>query len=50
VAQQLRDFRRYAIVGITVVAAVLSPPDPFSLFAWAVLGVLLYETAILALE
>ena len=27
-AQQLRDFRRYAIVAITGVAGVLSPPDP----------------------
>ncbi|HEY0300480.1 MAG TPA: twin-arginine translocase subunit TatC, partial [Rhizomicrobium sp.] len=30
-AAQLRDVRRYAIVGITAVAAVLTPPDIFSM-------------------
>ena len=32
-AQGLRDFSRYAIVAITAVSAVLSPPDPFSMLA-----------------
>ena len=47
-AQQLRDFRRYAIVAITGVAAVLSPPDPFSMIAMALPTILLYEAAIYA--
>jgi sec-independent protein translocase protein TatC len=48
--QQLRDFRRYAIVGITGLAAVLSPPDPFSMIAMALPTILLYEGAILAVD
>jgi sec-independent protein translocase protein TatC len=48
--QQLRDFRRYAIVAITAVAAVLSPPDPFSMIAMALPTILLYEAAILAVD
>jgi sec-independent protein translocase protein TatC len=47
---QLRSFRRYAIVGITGVAAVLSPPDPFSMIAMALPTILLYEAAILAVD
>ena len=42
--------RRYAIVGITAVAAVLSPPDPFSMIAMALPTVLLYEGSIWAVE
>jgi sec-independent protein translocase protein TatC len=49
-AQQLRDFRRYAIVAITGIAAVLSPPDPFSMIAMALPTILLYEGAILAVD
>src|SRR5262245_34074216 len=49
-AQQLRDFRRYGIVAITGVAAVLSPPDPFSMIAMALPTILLYEAAILAVD
>ncbi len=45
-AQQLRGFRRYAIVAITGVAAVLSPPDPFSMIAMALPTILLYEAGI----
>src|SRR5262245_20912287 len=48
--QQLRSFRRYAIVAITAVAAVLSPPDPFSMIAMALPTILLYEGAILAVD
>ena len=44
--QQLRDFRRYAIVAITGAAAVLSPPDPFSMIAMALPTILLYEAGI----
>jgi sec-independent protein translocase protein TatC len=47
---QLRAFRRYAIVGITGLAAVLSPPDPFSMIAMALPTILLYEAAILAVD
>jgi sec-independent protein translocase protein TatC len=48
--QQLRDFRRYAIVGITGLAAVLSPPDPFSMIAMALPTILLYEAGIIAVD
>jgi len=47
-AQNLKDFRRYAIVAITAAAGVLSPPDPFSMIAMALPTILLYEAAILA--
>jgi sec-independent protein translocase protein TatC len=47
---QLRQFRRYAVVAITGVAAVLSPPDPFSMVAMALPTILLYEAAILAVD
>jgi sec-independent protein translocase protein TatC len=49
-AEQLRGFRRYAIVAITAVAAVLSPPDPFSMMAMALPTVLLYEASIIAVD
>lgn len=47
-AEGLRGFRRYAVVAITAVAAVLSPPDPFSMIAMALPTVLLYEASIWA--
>ena len=47
-AQSLRGIRRWAIVGITAAAAVLSPPDPFSMIAMALPTILLYEGSILA--
>jgi sec-independent protein translocase protein TatC len=47
---QLRQFRRYAIVAITGAAAVLSPPDPFSMIAMALPTILLYEGAIFAVD
>jgi sec-independent protein translocase protein TatC len=47
-AQNLRDFRRYAILAITGVAAILSPPDPFSMVAMALPTLVLYEAAIYA--
>ena len=46
----LRSFRRYAIVAITAVAAVLSPPDPFSMIAMMLPTILLYEASILMIE
>jgi sec-independent protein translocase protein TatC len=48
--QQLRSFRRYAIVAITAVAGVLSPPDPFSMIAMALPTILLYEIGIIAVD
>ena len=47
---QLRSFRRYAIVAITAVAGVLSPPDPFSMIAMALPTILLYEIGIIAVD
>ena len=43
---QLRSARRYAIVGITAIAAVLTPPDVFSMVSLIVPLVLLYEISI----
>jgi len=44
--KQLREARRYVIVGAFVVAAVLTPPDPLSQFMLAVPLCLLYELGI----
>ena len=44
--QQLREARRYVVVGAFVVAAVLTPPDVLSQFMLAVPLVLLYELGI----
>ena len=46
-AASLREFRRYAIVAISAVAAVLSPPDAISMIAMALPTILLYEGSIL---
>jgi sec-independent protein translocase protein TatC len=43
---QLRSVRRYAIVGIVAVCAVVTPPDPFSMMSLAVPLVVLYEISI----
>ena len=48
--QNLKHFRRYAILAITAVAGILSPPDPFSMVAMALPTVLLYEAAIYAVS
>jgi sec-independent protein translocase protein TatC len=46
--QQLRDFRRFGIVIIFVIAAVITPSaDPISLFALSLPMVLFYEISIL---
>jgi sec-independent protein translocase protein TatC len=47
-AQFLRDKRRYAIVLVFVVAAVLTPPDVISQVALAIPTLLLYEASIIA--
>lgn len=49
-ADMLRRGRRYAILGITAVAAVLSPPDPFSMLAMMLPTLGLYELSIWAVE
>ena len=49
-ADQLKSKRRYAILGVFVVAAVLTPPDPISQIALAVPTVLLYELSIFAVK
>jgi len=46
---QLVKFRRYAIVGNTAVAAVLSPPDIGSMIMLGVPLILLYELALIAM-
>lgn len=45
-AEMLRSARRYAIVGIFAVAAVITPPDVFSMLSLAVPLVGLYEISI----
>jgi len=45
-AAWLRQMRRYAIVGVFVIAAVLTPPDVISQLALAVPTLLLYEASI----
>jgi sec-independent protein translocase protein TatC len=44
----LRRQRRYAAVLVFVAAAILTPPDVFSMMALAVPGLLLYELSIIA--
>lgn len=45
-SQFLKDKRRYAIVIVFVIAAVLTPPDVISQFALAIPTLLLYEASI----
>jgi sec-independent protein translocase protein TatC len=45
-SKMLRSGRRYAILGIFIVAAVVTPPDPISQFTLAIPLVLLYEVSI----
>jgi sec-independent protein translocase protein TatC len=49
-AETLKRYRRHAIFGVFVVAAVLTPPDPISQIALAVPTVLLYELSIYAVK
>jgi sec-independent protein translocase protein TatC len=46
----LKSKRRYAIVIVFAVAAILAPPDPWSMIALAVPGALLYELSIFAVR
>jgi sec-independent protein translocase protein TatC len=45
-SQGLREKRKFAIVGVFVLAAVITPPDPFSQLGLAVPLLLLYEISI----
>ncbi len=45
-SDQLKAHRRYAIVGVVVVAAIFTPPDPFSQLGLAIPMIGLYELAI----
>lgn len=48
-ADDLRRHRRYAILLSTVVAAFLTPPDPFSMIAMMIPTILLYEGSIVVI-
>jgi sec-independent protein translocase protein TatC len=45
-AKLLREGRRYAIVGVFVAAAIVTPPDPISMISLALPICLLYEVSI----
>ena len=45
-SQMLSSGRRFAIVGVTAVAAVITPPDPVSMISLIIPIVLLYEISI----
>lgn len=45
-SRMLRDGRRYAIVGVFIAAAILTPPDPISQMTLAIPMCLLYEISI----
>ena len=49
-SQFLVEKRRYAIVLVFIVAAVLTPPDVFSQLALAIPGMLLYEASIFSVR
>lgn len=49
-AEQLGKFRRYAILAIVVVAALVTPPDPISQLMLSVPIYLLYEVSILSVR
>src|SRR5919107_3954041 len=49
-SQFLKDKRRYAVVIVFIVAAVLTPPDIISQFALAIPTLLLYEASIVSVR
>jgi sec-independent protein translocase protein TatC len=49
-SKMLAQGRRYAVVGVFVIAAVLTPPDPVSMMTLALPGLLLYEVSILCVR
>ncbi len=46
----LREKRRYAVVIVFIIAAVLTPPDIISQFSLAIPGMLLYELSIFSVK
>ncbi|HEX2449425.1 MAG TPA: twin-arginine translocase subunit TatC [Methyloceanibacter sp.] len=46
----LKRYRRHAILGVFIVAAVLTPPDPISQISLALPTILLYELSIYAVK
>jgi sec-independent protein translocase protein TatC len=46
----LKSKRRYAIVGVFIVAAVATPPDPVSQISLALPMILLYELSIFSVR
>ena len=49
-SDKLKYYRRHAIIGVFVAAAVLTPPDPISQVALAIPTLLLYEISIYAVK
>jgi len=49
-SQQLKSWRKYAVVAVLVVAAFLTPPDPISQIGLALPMLLLYEMSILSVR
>lgn len=49
-SEMLRKGRRFAILGVCVVAALVTPPDPLSMIAMAVPLMALYEVAVLSVR
>ena len=49
-SKMLASFRRYAILGIVIVAAIVTPPDPISQCLLSIPIVLLYEVSILCVK
>jgi sec-independent protein translocase protein TatC len=49
-ADMLRKGRRFAIVGVCALAALITPPDPISMIAMAIPLMGLYELAVLAVR
>jgi sec-independent protein translocase protein TatC len=47
---QLRSGRKFAVVGVFIVAAVLTPPDPISQISMAIPLMLLYEVSVQAVR
>lgn len=47
---QLRSGRKFAIVGVFILAAVLTPPDPISQISMAIPLILLYELSVQAVR
>jgi sec-independent protein translocase protein TatC len=47
-AKALRRYRRYAILGMFVIAAIVAPPDPLSMIMFAVPLLALYEISIIS--